>query len=115
MKLASDWLRAERKGKQMDDDIARYFTHFGNYIDLTTWDFSLHFGSCCLLRFCHKFGPKLVSHYKPVKNKVYFDELSEPCLANYGLSQETKFNKYSKLSSVKQMFAQLRMGFRVIK
>ncbi len=33
-------------------------------------DFSLHFGSYCLLSFCHKFRLKLVSQYKPVKNKV---------------------------------------------
>ena len=26
--------------------------------------------SCCLLRFCRKFGPKLASHYKPVKNEA---------------------------------------------
>ena len=32
-------------------------------------DFSLHFGSCCLLCFCRKFGPKLASHYKPVKKR----------------------------------------------
>ena len=31
--------------------------------------FSLHFGSCCLLHFCRKFGPKLASHYKPVKKR----------------------------------------------
>ena len=30
-------------------------------------DHSLHFGSCCLLCFCHKFGLKLASHYKPLK------------------------------------------------
>ena len=30
-------------------------------------DFSIHFGSCCLLRFCPKFGLKHASHYKPVK------------------------------------------------
>ena len=28
---------------------------------------SLHFESCCPLRFCRRFGPKLASHYKPVK------------------------------------------------
>ena len=33
-------------------------------------DFSLHFGSQCLLCFCRKFGMKLASHYKPVKNKA---------------------------------------------
>ena len=45
-------------------------------------DFSLHFRSCCLLRICRKFGPKLASHYKPVENEVKFVELSEPCSAN---------------------------------
>ena len=35
-----------------------------NYID-----FSLHFGSCCLLRFCCRFVPKLACHYKPVKKR----------------------------------------------
>ena len=44
-------------------------------------DFSLHFGSCCLLRVCRKFGLKLASHYKPVKNELKF-ELSEPGSAN---------------------------------
>ena len=43
--------------------------------------FSLHFLSCCLLRVCRKFGPKLASHYKPVENEVKF-ELSEPYSAN---------------------------------
>ena len=33
-------------------------------------DFSQHFGSCCLLRFCRKFGPKIASHYKSVKNEA---------------------------------------------
>ena len=36
-------------------------------------DFSLHFRSCCLLRICRKFGPKLASHYKPVENEVKLD------------------------------------------
>ena len=36
-------------------------------------DFSLHFGSCCLLRVCSKFSPKLASHYKPGKNEVKFN------------------------------------------
>ena len=40
-------------------------------------DFSLHFRSCCLLRVCRRFGPKLASHYKPVENEVKFG-LSEP-------------------------------------
>ena len=44
-------------------------------------DFSLHFRSCCLLRVCRKFGPKLASHYKPVENEVKFG-LSEPYSAN---------------------------------
>ena len=44
-------------------------------------DFSLHFLSCCLLRVCRKFGPKLASHYKPVENEVKFG-LSEPYSAN---------------------------------
>ena len=44
-------------------------------------DFSLHFRSCCLLRVCRKFGPKLASHYKPFENEVKFG-LSEPCSAN---------------------------------
>ena len=39
-------------------------------IDWTWLDFSLHFGSCCLLRVCRKFGPELASHNKPVKNEV---------------------------------------------
>ena len=83
----------------MDDGVARFFTRFGgnlltcgrrsfvsetqNDIEvswITLWgmikvywfDFSLHFGSCCLLRVCRKFGPKLVSHYKPVENEVKF-------------------------------------------
>ena len=34
-------------------------------------DFSLRFGSCCLPRFCRQFGPKLASHYKPVKKTKY--------------------------------------------
>ena len=29
-------------------------------------DYSLHFGSRCLMRFCRRFGPKLASDYKPV-------------------------------------------------
>ena len=45
-------------------------------------DFNLHFRSCCLLRVCRKFGPKLASHYKPVENEVKLIELSEPCSAN---------------------------------
>ena len=36
-------------------------------------DFSLRFRSCCLLRVCRKFGPKLASHYKPVENEVKLD------------------------------------------
>ena len=43
-------------------------------------DFSLHFGSRCLLRVSRKFGPKLASHYKPVENEVKFIELSEPLM-----------------------------------
>ena len=49
----------------------------GTQNNITLWgmikvywtDYSLHFGSCCLLRFCHKFGPKLASHYKPVNKR----------------------------------------------
>ena len=44
-------------------------------------DFSLHFGSRCLLRVSRKFGPKLASHSKAVKNELKFVELSEPCSA----------------------------------
>ena len=51
------------------------------YIDLTWLDFSLHFRTCCLLRVCRKFGPKLASYYKPVENEVKFG-LSEPYSAN---------------------------------
>ena len=51
------------------------------YIDLTWLDFSLHFRSCCPLRVCCKFGPKLASHYKPFENEVK-SGLSEPCSAN---------------------------------
>ena len=45
-------------------------------------DFSLNFRSCCLLRVCRKFGPKLASHYKLVENEVKFG-LSEPYSANW--------------------------------
>ena len=44
-------------------------------------DFSLYFRSCCLLRVCCKFGPKLASHYK-LGSWVRFVELSEPCSSN---------------------------------
>ena len=96
---------------KMDGGVARFFSCFGGncficwlvggaalslgpswitlwgmikvyWLDLTWLDFSLHFRSCCLLRVCRKFGPKLASHYKPVKNEVKFVELSEPCSAN---------------------------------
>ena len=40
-------------------------------------DFSLNFRSCCLLRVCRKFGPKLASHYKPVENEVKFHSSSK--------------------------------------
>ena len=96
---------------KMDDSVARFFTRFrGNLFIcwlvegaalsrrtqneivvswITLWgmikvywlDFSLHFRSCCLLRVCRKFGPKLASHYKPVENEVKFVELPEPCSA----------------------------------
>ena len=29
-----------------------------------------HFGSCCLLRFCRKFGLNLASHHNPLRNEV---------------------------------------------
>ena len=32
-------------------------------------DFSLHFGTCCLLCVCRKFGQRLASHYMSVKER----------------------------------------------
>ena len=47
------------------------------YIDLTL-AYILDHAVCCV---CQKFGPKLSSHYKPVKNEIKFG-LSEPHLEN---------------------------------
>ena len=51
-----------------NDKVVSWITLWG-MIKVYGLDFSLHFGSCCLLRFCHKFGPKRASHYKPVKKR----------------------------------------------
>ena len=96
--LASDWLRAKRallwmrkKGKWMTvsilNSLRRELTYLltcgrhslvsgtqndivvSGMIKVYLLGVSLHFGSCCLLRFCRKFGPKLASHYKPVKKR----------------------------------------------
>ena len=66
--------------KTQNEIVVSWITQWG--VMKVYWlDFSLHCGSCCLLRVCRKFGPKLASHYKPVENEVKFG-LSEPCSAN---------------------------------
>ena len=52
------------------NDIAVSWITLRGVIRVYCLDFSLHFGSRCLLCFCRKLGPKLASHYKPVKNEV---------------------------------------------
>ena len=57
---------------------------------------------------CHKFGPKLASHYKPVENEVKFG-LSEPYSANY------KFNKETNHSASKCPKYVWRTNIRLVK
>ena len=80
-------------------------------------DFSLHFGSCCLLHFFRKFGTKLASYYKPVKKRsivrrtvgTVFGELKVL------LSSITKqFAELSEVCSANQQFAQLRNGLKMM-
>ena len=52
-----------------DPKLVSWITLWGT-IKVYQLDFSLHFRSCCLLRVCCKFGPKLASHYKPVEKSL---------------------------------------------
>ena len=71
-----------QKDKEVAEPVAAlYHMQAVLYFIQLELDFSLHFPSCCLLRVCRKFGPKLASHYKPVENEVKFG-LSEPYSAN---------------------------------
>ena len=77
-------------------------------------NFSQNFGSCCLLRFCRKFGPKLASHYKAVKNgsmvrrtvRTMFSELKVQ------LRNELQFVEMSEVCSANKQFAQLRTSLK---
>ena len=70
-------------------------------------DFSLYFQSCCLLRVCCKFGPKLASPYKPVENEVKFVKLSEPCSQTNTSIKKRIIVHWTVWST----FPQLRTGF----
>jgi len=78
--LFVDLWKAQLVSETQNEIVVSWITLWG-MMKVYWLDFSLHFQSCCLLRVCHKFGPKLASHYKPVENEVKFG-LSEPYSAN---------------------------------
>ena len=76
-------------------------------------DFSLHFGSCCLLRVCRKFGPKLASHYKPVENEVKLDRPNHIRQTKSSIKKRIIVRRSVRSMFGEQTFAQLRTGYTV--